>query len=49
MVTNVPVSFGKIVMRLNLLVFESVPYDLIISDPTQIRMRIKMDKYNSTV
>ena len=48
-VTNIPVGFGSVVTRLNFLVMESVPFDLIISDPTQIKLRMKIDKYHSTV
>ena len=48
-VSNIPVGFGKVVVRLKFLVMESVPFDLIISDPTQIKLRMKIDKYHSTV
>ena len=49
MVSNVPVGFGSVVARLKFLVMDSVPFDLIISDPTQIKLRMKIDKYHSTV
>lgn len=48
-VTNVPVGFGVIVSHLKFLVLDSVPFDLIISDPIQIKVRIKIDMYLSTV
>ena len=37
--SGMPVSFGSIVMNLDLLVIASVPYDLIISSSTLVEMR----------
>ena len=48
-VSNVPVAFGSIVMRLKFLVIENMPFDIIIGDPTQIQMKAKIDKYHATV
>lgn len=31
------------------LVMESVPFDLIITDPAQIKLKMKIEKYHSTV
>lgn len=47
--TNVPVLFGDIVSRMKVLVLESVQCNLIISNPSQIKARMMIDKYNSTV
>ena len=49
MVSNVPVGLGDIVTSIKLLMMESVPFDLIISDLTQIKLRTKIDKYHATV
>ena len=48
-VNNAPVSFGKIVMSLNLLVKVSTPIERIMRHPTRIRMHMKIDKYRSRV
>lgn len=41
-VTIVPVGFGRIVMRMKLMVINDLPFDLIIGDLPQVEMRAKM-------
>lgn len=49
MIINVSAGFCDIVMRMKLLMMESVPLGLIIIDPTRIELRMKVDKYQTAV
>ena len=48
-VSDVPVGFGKIVVRLKFIVLESVPYDLIIVTPALVQIRSRIDMYSQIV
>ena len=48
-ISDIPVSFGSIVMRLDFLVIILVPYGLIIGEPTLVGMRECIDMYQQTV
>ena len=45
-ISGIKVSFGSIVMRLDLLVITSVPYNLIIGAPTLVDKRACIDMYH---
>ena len=47
--SNGPVGFDYRVICVRFLVMYSVPFDLIIIDPIQVKLRIQIDKYQSTV
>ncbi len=46
--SDVPVVFGKVVVRLKFMVIESVPYDLIIGTPALVQIRARIDMYSQT-
>ena len=48
-VSAIPVGFGDIVKRLDFMVVDSVPYDLIIGAPTLVKLCTRIDLYHQTV
>ena len=49
MASDVPVGYGKVVLRLKFMMTEPVTHDLIIGTPALVQLRARIDMYSQTV